>query len=65
VENGKELAELRASAEDQRRKVLREMCEMLEADLDSAVGEVLTMSNDAALRAPARPPTLAPLRSRR
>ena len=36
--------------EEERRKILHEMCEMLESDLDSAVGEVLSMSSDAALR---------------
>ena len=60
-ENDKEFAELRAGAEEQRRKALREMCEMLEADLDSAVGEVLTMSNDAALRGGEPRPTPAPI----
>jgi methyl-accepting chemotaxis protein len=40
----------RENTESKQRKVLLEMCEMLEADLDSAVGEVLSMSNDAAIR---------------
>ncbi|MGO9360357.1 MAG: protoglobin domain-containing protein [Xanthobacteraceae bacterium] len=36
------------SADDQSQRALREMCEILEADLDSAVSEVLTISSDAA-----------------
>jgi methyl-accepting chemotaxis protein len=36
------------SSDDQSQKALREMCEILEADLDSAVSEVLSISNDAA-----------------
>lgn len=50
AEAEEEMKTLRASAEEQRRRALLEMCEMLEADLDSAVGEVLSMSEDAARR---------------
>ncbi|WP_194481380.1 protoglobin domain-containing protein [Bradyrhizobium sp. CCBAU 53338] len=38
------------SMDDQSRTALRDMCEILEADLDSAVSEVLTISNEAAER---------------
>lgn len=36
------------SSDDQSQKALRDMCEILEADLDSAVSEVLTISGEAA-----------------
>jgi methyl-accepting chemotaxis protein len=49
-EQATQLEELRSSTEAASQKAMLEMCEMLEADLDSAVGEVLSISNDAALR---------------
>jgi len=38
------------SSDDQSRKALGEMCAIIEADLDSAVAEVFSVSNDAAER---------------
>ena len=49
-QNDKRMLELGAAGEQQRRDALIEMCEILEADLDSAVAEVLTISNDASER---------------
>ncbi|MDE2377723.1 protoglobin domain-containing protein [Bradyrhizobium sp.] len=43
-------AYISCTMDDQNRFALRDMCEILEADLDSAVSEVLTISNDAAQR---------------
>ncbi len=49
-EQSRQLEDLRMATEVAASKAMLEMCEMLEADLDSAVGEVLSISNDAALR---------------
>lgn len=46
-EQEQKLAEFRAASEKEMARQLMEMCEMLEADLDSAVSEVLTLSSDA------------------
>lgn len=49
-EQERSLAEMRANNEKETARQLMEMCEMLEADLDSAVSEVLSMSADASAR---------------
>ena len=49
-QNDKHLLELGTAAEKERREALIEMCEILEADLDGAVAEVLGISNDASQR---------------
>jgi methyl-accepting chemotaxis protein len=38
------------SSDDQRQNALRDMCEVLEADVDGAVAEVLTLSDDSKVR---------------
>lgn len=49
-QSDRQMLEMAASAEQERRSVLIDMCEILEADLDSAVAEVLTISEDASRR---------------
>ena len=49
-QSDRRMLDLAASAEQERRSALIDMCEILEADLDSAVAEVLTISNDASRR---------------
>ena len=49
-QNDRRMLDLAASAEQERRSALIDMCEILEADLDSAVAEVLTISDDASRR---------------
>ncbi len=49
-EQGREFEQLRSTADATAARAMMDMCEMLEADLDGAVGEVLSISNDAALR---------------
>ncbi|MDI1263131.1 MAG: methyl-accepting chemotaxis protein, partial [bacterium] len=49
-QNDRHMLELGVTADKERRDALIEMCEILEADLDGAVAEVLTISNDAAHR---------------
>ena len=46
----RQMLDLTASAEQDRHRALIDMCEILEADLDSAVSEVLTISEDASRR---------------
>lgn len=50
IESDRRIEELRAGAEQERRQALIDMCQILEADLDGAVAEVLAISNDASLR---------------
>ncbi|MBI5321726.1 methyl-accepting chemotaxis protein [Bradyrhizobium sp.] len=50
AESDRRMEELRAGAEQEQRQVLIDMCRILEADLDSAVAEVLAISNDASQR---------------
>jgi len=50
IEGDRRMEELRASAEREQRQALIDMCRILEADLDSAVAEVLAISNDASQR---------------
>ena len=50
AQNDKRMLDLAATAEQERRRALIDMCEILEADLDSAVSEVLTISEDASRR---------------
>lgn len=49
-QSDRRMLDLAASAEQERRTALIDMCEILEADLDSAVAEVLTISDDASRR---------------
>lgn len=53
AESDHRMKELRAGAEQEQHQALVDMCEILEADLDSAVAEVLAVSNDASQRAEA------------
>lgn len=50
IEADRRMNEVRAGAEQEQRQALIDMCSALEADLDSAVAEVLAISNEAAER---------------
>lgn len=50
IESDKRMEELRASAAQEQHQALVDMCATLEADLDSAVAEVLAISSDASQR---------------
>ena len=50
VESERHIEGLRITAEQDQRQALVNMCEILEADLDSAVAEVLAISDDAVQR---------------